>query len=139
MAQTQSTMLRLPSPVSDIFDRYEEDGTKLVEPGEIYLCQVSEVVEGKFLKLRRHRDNALAPGRRKNRPGNDDDAEAGRRKWDAIKASMIEMGYDYKQPIEFQIRRCNEQRKLHQGHHRVCIAKQLGIPVLSVVFKSMDE
>ena len=124
---------KLPISIAEIYESYETDGTHLVEAGMIYACLVREIIDHGYLKKRRIRDKALAPGKRHNRT--DADRQAGKRKWDEIYHSMKEHGYNSSKPVEFRIKRSNQKRNLHQGHHRITIADELGIQEVAVVFK----
>lgn len=122
--------------IKEIYDAYESGASELVEDGTVHICSVQEIVSGGYLKMLRTRDKALAPGKIRNKtPG---DIKAGQEKWDDIYQSMKTQGYDYSQPVEFLIKRSNEKRKLHQGHHRVTIAEHLGIRNISVVFRFIE-
>jgi len=123
----------LPCSIKEVYDAYEANGEKKVEENAIYLCQVSEIMDGRYLKMKRAREKALAPGRVRNK--SEDDVKRGQEKWDAIHESMKTIGYDRTKPIEFIVRKQNKKRKLHQGHHRVTIAELLEIETVSVVFK----
>jgi len=123
----------LPCPISEVFDAFERDGTQRVHPNLPYLCKVSEITQGAYLKMRRTREKALAPDKVNNKTP--EDKVAGQAKWDAIYESMRSNGYDYCKPVVFVVRCLNAKRKLHQGHHRVTIAEELRIPIISVMFK----
>jgi hypothetical protein len=129
---SQTSFDRLPHSIRAVFDAYERDGTRLVRERTIYLCMVREIVEGEYLKMKRPRSKALAPGKVRNETA--EDVRAGQQKWDGIYESMKDAGYDYCQPISFIIQKSNKKRKLHQGHHRVTIAEELGIEIISVAF-----
>jgi len=108
---------------------YRLYGSMLSPHGVVCWLPTAEVA--KYCKLARTRENALAPGRRRNR--SDEDHLAGQRKWDALFASVRQRGFLPKYPVEFVIS-SDPKLRLHQGHHRIGVAIALAIPAVPVRF-----
>lgn len=115
--------------IAAVHAAFRRDRTQLVPHGEIRMVATEEVA--RYRKLKRTRENALAPGKVCNR--SDADLDAGRRKWDELMVSMQKHGFDPAQPVEFRFTR-EAKLKLHQGHHRVGVALELGITEIPVRF-----
>lgn len=127
-----NTPIQCPCGIKDIYDAWETARKEKVEEARVYLVPVSEIVGGGYLKVFRSRDKALAPERVRNRT--DEDVRKGQEKYDRIEASILKDGFDPLRPLSFLIRRKNDKRRLHQGHHRVAIAHEIGIDQVPVIF-----
>ena len=65
-------------------------------------------------------------------------------KYDTLKESIRVMGFRWKYPIIIMLSRWDEERGskkdyLFQGHHRLQIAIELGIPTVPVSFQTVDS
>ena len=65
-------------------------------------------------------------------------------KYDTLKESIQHKGFSWKYPIIIMLSRWNEERGnkkdyLFQGHHRLQIAIELGIPTVPVSFQTVDS
>jgi hypothetical protein len=126
----------LPCSISEIFDTFENERREIVDGGSVYLCPTSELLP--YLKKHRTRENALTPGRVQNREGTED-AVLGQQKWDRLLESIRENGFRVTDPITFILFKKNAKRTIHQGHHRIGIARELNIEAVPVVFNFVPQ
>lgn len=116
--------------IARVYEAYETSGIKLVPDGSTHMVPTAEVATYRILC--RTRDNSLAPGRMRNR--GELDFIAGRVKWDQIVESMRNDGFHPDRPVEFILGKY-PKRRLHQGHHRLGVALELGITPIPVLFR----
>lgn len=119
--------------IERVHSTFQLNGSMLVTHGAMFWIPTLEVAT--YRKLARTRDNALAPGRVRNR--DDQDRLAGQRKWDELLASISKHGFLPAYPVQFVIS-SEPTLRLHQGHHRIGIAIELGIAFVPVSFWFAD-
>lgn len=120
----------LPYTIGEIYDAFEGRRKELVEGGTVYLCPTDDLIP--FLKFTRTRENALAPGRVRNR--DEKDVAKGQQKWDRLQASISKHGFRVTSPVTFILFKKNRKRCIHQGHHRVGIALEEELRTVPVIF-----
>jgi len=127
--------------IKNVIVNFLDNHKVIIPPDRITHLPTEEVYSYRLCK--RDRDNSRSGGvldeynsRAKgwfkdNFPGQYYD---GQKKWDLLVAKMKEEGWKINNPAVIIVRRKNRCR-LWDGHHRVCIALELGIKVVPVQFK----
>ena len=118
--------------IDEIYHAWEKSRVQLIEEGRVYLVRTSDIVDKGHLRKKRHRDNALAPGKIKNM--SEEDKKAGQAKYDFLRESIAKNSFDNFRPVSFVIRIENKNRFLHQGHHRVSLAYEMDIIYIPIIF-----
>jgi hypothetical protein len=120
-------------PIKAIFEAWRSRPRKeLVEEGRVYLVATNEILANGYYKLLRTENRALAPGKARNKTA--EDTEAGIAKYRTIRESIREDGFDPLRPLTFLVRKNWEKIVLHQGHHRLAAAAELGVVEVPVLF-----
>ncbi len=60
-------------------------------------------------------------------------------KYDTLKDKIQQEGFSWKYPIIIMLKRENKKDQILQGHHRLQIAIELGIPTVPVSFQTVDS
>ncbi len=124
---------KCPTTIEAIFEAWRSKSRgELIEEGRVYLVPTNEIVDNGYRKLPRTEENALAPDKIKNK--SPQDMEAGKANYREIRESIREQGFDPLRPLTFLIRKNWQKIRLHQGHHRLGVAEELGVSEVPVLF-----
>jgi len=124
---------KCPKTIKAIFEAWAtKPRRELAEEGRVYLVPTREVLDNGYYKVLRTEEKALAPGKVRNKT-EEDEAKA-RAKYRAIRESIREHGFDPLRPLTFLVRKDWQKILLHQGHHRLAAAGQLGLDEVPVLF-----
>ena len=124
---------KCPHTIKTIFEGWlTKPREELVDEGRVYFVPTKELLANRYYKFLRTEEKALAPGKVKNKTREDE--ETGRSKYRTIRDSIRANGFDPLRPLTFLIRKNWTKIQLHQGHHRLAIAKELGLDEVPVLF-----
>lgn len=127
------SMQTCPHTIKDIFDGWNsKPRQELVEEACVYLVPICEILNNKYYKVLRDESKALAPGKVENKTP--EDTAAGKDKYRKLRDSIHDNGFDPLRPLSFLVRMRWTKILLHQGHHRLAAAKELGLTQVPVFF-----
>ena len=117
-----------------MIDKTKSSSSKVYHISPIYLRNLRVEVSG-GRRMRRERDNAY--------DGKDEvkgwTREQREERYDTLKESIRQEGFNEEFPIIIMLRRENNEDKLFEGHHRLNIAIELGLATVPVRFMEWQK
>jgi len=111
-----------------------KSSSKVYQISPIYLRNLRIEVSG-GRRMRRDRDNAY-DGKEEVQGWTREQKE---RRYDTLKESIRQEGFNEEFPIVIMLRRENNEDKLFEGHHRLNIAIELGLATVPVRFMEWEK
>ena len=112
----------------------KSSSSKVYHISPIYLRNLRIEVSG-GRRMRRERDNAY-DGKEEVQGWTREQKE---RRYDTLKESIRQEGFNEEFPIVIMLRRENNEDKLFEGHHRLNIAIELGLATVPVRFMEWQK
>ena len=120
---------------------WKDKKERLISDSELFYIKIEDL--HKLRKKKRNRRNSIrgavdleykSMGRDKRifKRNNPDKVLDGPEKWDKLVESMEKLGWVDTNPALIQVSNNRDQPKLRDGHHRLAIARELGIEVCPV-------
>ena len=111
-----------------------KSSSKVYHMSPVYLRNLRVEVSG-GRRMRRERDNAY-DGKEEVKGWTREQKE---RRYDTLKESIRQEGFNEEFPIVIMLRRENNEDKLFEGHHRLNIAIELGLATIPVRFMEWEK
>ena len=117
-----------------MLEKKTKSSSKVYHISPVYLRNLRVEVSG-GRRMRRERDNAY-DGKEEVQGWTREQKEA---KYDTLKESIRQEGFNEEFPIIIMLRRENNEDKLFEGHHRLNIAIELGLAIIPVRFMEWEK
>ena len=117
-----------------MIEKVTKSSSNVYHISPVYLRNLRIEVSG-GRRMRRERDNAY-DGKEEVQGWTREQKEA---KYDTLKESIRQEGFNEEFPIVIMLRRENNEDKLFEGHHRLNIAIELGLATVPVRFMEWQK